>query len=64
MTTLTVEKKEFTISRRANLKGEYIQITEQSKNGYFNSVKIPSTGLEQLVIALQTLFDNDGTKAS
>ena len=58
-TTVTIEKKEITVSRRANLKGEYIQITERSGHGYFNSVKIPSTGKEQIVIAIQSLFDDE-----
>ncbi len=57
MTTLTVEKKDLTLERRANPNGEYIQITERSHHGYFNAIKIPSTGKEQLITAIELLFD-------
>ena len=51
---LQIERKNISVSRRGNVRGEYLQITEESLDGRFRaSVKIPITGAADFIRAIQ-----------
>ena len=53
-----IERKKFHVSRRKNVRGAFLKITEEC-NGHRNSIILPIEGLEDLLDALENCADAD-----
>lgn len=54
---LQLERKQFTVSRRSNHIGQFLQITEKGSHK-FNTIKVPVTGIQELLEAIRKVSED------
>lgn len=56
---IQIEQKVFVLTLRENPRGRFLRVTEEA-NGRFNSIIIPSTGLDEFADVLRCLVESSG----